>query len=138
MFKNVHLDVLCMILSVVQEQYCTFLGKGNVFTGVCPFTGGGGGDPSPRFFPRSLVQVLSRREGTLTWPGVPHPWARGYPGPGWGGTPYWKTLLATSGWGTPQPGPWYPLLGQDGVPPVRTGLPTGQVRMGYPPPPPRH
>ena len=34
--------------------------EGNVFTGVCPFTGVAGGYPSPRLFPRSFVH--SRRD----------------------------------------------------------------------------
>ena len=50
--------------------------EGNVFTGVCPFTGGGGGTPISGSFPGHWPQVLSR--GRCPSPG----W--GYLGPGLG------------------------------------------------------
>ena len=101
------------------------MGESNVFTpvpGSFPGPFGGGGD-SPRFFLRSLVP------GPGPFQGVPQSWltgGRGYPSPGqdypsmYGVPPHprpvrpgWGNSPARPGWGTP-----------------------GQVRLGYPPPPP--
>ena len=79
-------------------------GKGNVFTGDCPFTWGGGGTPVPGSFPGPF---------------------QGYPSPGGGG------VMQAGGTPVPVEGS-YPGLGYLlvrtglGPPPARTGL-------GYPP-----
>ena len=104
------------------------MGQGNVFTLFVRPHLGGGGYPSPRFFPRSF-------------PG-------GYPSPGWGGggTPVLVGEYHIPG----QKSMEYPQPGQEGVPPGQVrmgtpqlvlgyplarsgwGYPPGQVRMGYP------
>ena len=89
---------------------------------------GGGGYPSPRFFPRSLA---------------PGPGVGGYPSPGWGevpGVPPDRTGLgyppARSGWGSPdRTRLGYPpsQVRMDYPSQDRTGVLPSQVRMGYPP-----
>ena len=70
--------------------------EGNVFTGVCPFTGG---DPRPRFFARSFLGDTP----------VPPSWPWGTPSLA-GGIPVlvegrYPPPLARAGWGTPPPPP---------------------------------
>ena len=100
---------------------------------VCPPLGGGGG------VPQSLI--LSWVSGPMSFLGMGYPPARS----GWGTPPArsgWGTPSAGSGWSTPPPQP-----GQDGIlrmakstwgtpSPGQDGVPPGQVRMGYFPPPP--
>ena len=64
--------------------YSEGMREGNVFTGVCPFTGGRG-YPSPRFFPRSFPGGTEVLAGGVT-PAQGHPPAPvstrlGYPPP---------------------------------------------------------
>ena len=86
------------------------MGQGKVFTLFHPHPGGGGGYPSPRFFPRSFL-------GRYPSPGlgVPHPWW-GIPIPGQKGMgcsqPGQDGVPPSQDWGNPLPQP-----GQDGVPP---------------------
>ena len=106
--------VIISILPVVscQSLVCTILlrfyhfyrphpkdGEGNVFTGICPSTGGGGGYPLPGSFPGLWSQVLSQVADT------PVP-ARGIPpGQEWGTDPGqdWGTPLTRTGLGYPLP-----------------------------------
>ena len=87
------------------------MGEGNVFTGVCLFTGG---YPSPKFFTRSLVPGPFQG-GTQSWPGSTPVLVGGTPSLA-GGTLIWVT-------------PW---PGQDGVPPARTGEPHSAPPSPYP------
>ena len=104
---------------------------------VRPHLGGGGGYPSPRFFPRSLLPgpFWEGHTPVLAW-GVPIlARGEGYPNPGWG-TP---SPSQDSGLGTLPPGqdrgiPWpglgCPPAGQG--PPSSTGVPL-PARTGVPP-----
>ena len=105
--------------------------EGNVFTGVCPFTGDV--PQSQGSFPGVRSLVLCRGYPSLGWtyPSL----SQGYPSSGWGEVPQFWLGGGTpvSGWGRyPSPSWGYP--GQDwGYPPARTGLGT----LPLPPPPPR-
>ena len=110
------------------------MGEGNVFTGVCPFTGG---TPVPGSFPGPFGEgtpVLAQEGST--------PYLAGEGG----GTPVLVgcTPVLTRGVSRPWlgcPSVVYHHLGEHGVPlgqirmeytSARTGVPPGQVRMGSP------
>ena len=105
-------------------------GEGNVFTGVCPFTGG---YPSPRFFSRSLVlcpfQVVPH-----SWLGVSQSWVGSTPVLTRGWEPHYgvPSTTARTELGYPQPGLQCPQ--------ARTGLapPPSPARARTAPPPPPH
>ena len=109
------------------------MGEGNVFTGMCPFTGGpqsqilsevtspflgGGGTPILGSFPGHWSQVLSGEEYPSPGWRVPHPW-----------------LLVPQSWqGVPQYGvPTQP--GEDGVLPGKVRMWYSPSRTGVPTPP---
>ena len=90
--------------------------EGNAFTGVCPFTGGGGGVPQSH--------VLSLVSG-------PRSFLRGHPSPRF----FLLSLVPGPFWGRGYPVPMGDT--QWAVPWLGLGYPPPQLGLGYPPPPQR-
>ena len=96
-------------------------GEGNNFSLFVSSHPGGGGVPSPRFFPRSFHGVAPGQDWSTLWPGLGYSMARTWvpPSQSWG-TPNQDCCIPVQDWGTPWPGLRYPL--------ARTGYPPGQVK----------